>query len=409
MVGKPPTWKHRSSRWPVRSGGSVDPTRFEAVIFDRSQYGSAAAGLGEMLRSSDALRAAGCSSRTWTLADVAAMSEIGTSLAANGITGRLIVVVERSWRPTSTSPSCAGPWCTTPDGDDGTDSLIRLLDHQLELRADRRAGDRRRSAWVVRLPEDPVMGGRRARHVLANGWAEQARSEDGRPAAVPAMVVNGVYTEVDGQRVARCAGLDSSDGRRCGRRRTAPRPAPGLLRRGRDLRMLRFVSAARRHAMARRRGRASKLGHAAALATPDSATPIEARLETTTSADTFVCGRRNRCRRTRPRQGHGSAASSNDWRHWQQTSGTSPSGAASPSNSASSSPRVSTASSPTTARRGRSVGQPPESTSRVVRATSWRRASPCFTCWRPRSAMARWRSGRRPVRSGLWRTRLLGR
>ena len=76
---------------------------------------------------------------------------------------------------------------------------------------------------------------------------------------------------------ARCAGLDHLDRRRLVDGSQLLDLRSGLLlRRGRRLRTLRFVSAARLDAMAlRAEGRASTLGHPAALAPADSGTPIE--------------------------------------------------------------------------------------------------------------------------------------
>ena len=72
----------------------MEPTRFEAVIFDSSDYGSAATGFGEALRSRcDALRAAGVLVHDVDSDDTGAISEIAAGLAARGITGRLIALV----------------------------------------------------------------------------------------------------------------------------------------------------------------------------------------------------------------------------------------------------------------------------------------------------------------------------
>jgi hypothetical protein len=213
--------------------------------------------------------------------DAVAMSEIGARLAAKGITGRLVVVVGAKLGATVDVPELRRAVVTPSEGDDGVGSLIRLLDRQLQLRADRRVPTIDDDpAWVVRLPAHEVMGRAvEALGTLANGWAGvRGRREDGRPAAVPAMVVNGVYTEVDGQ--ARLLGapdwtaltLDEL----AGGAQLLDLRSGLLVSRGRHLRMLRFVSAARRDAMAlRAEGRASELGQAAALAMPDTATPIE--------------------------------------------------------------------------------------------------------------------------------------
>ena len=82
---------------------------------------------------------------------------------------------------------------------------------------------------------------------LANGWAGVRGRARGRPAGSGAC--DGRQRRVHrGRRpsaFARCAGLDSPDGRRCGRRRTASRPAlgPPTADAVDDLRTLRFVSA----------------------------------------------------------------------------------------------------------------------------------------------------------------------
>ena len=131
------------------------------------------------------------------------ISEIAAGLASKGITGRLIVLVGAKLAANANVPELRrAVVAPTPDGRDGVVSLIGLLDHQLKLRADRRVPTIDDDpAWVLRLPADPAMErAAEALGVLANGWAGvRGRREDGRPAAVPAMVVNGVYTEVDGQ------------------------------------------------------------------------------------------------------------------------------------------------------------------------------------------------------------------
>ena len=313
----------------------MDATRFEAVVFDSGDYGSAATGFGEALRCRcDALRAAGVLVHDVDSDDTGAISELAAGLAARGITGRLIALVGAKLAANANVPELRrAVVAPTPDGRDGVVSLIRLLDRQLQLRADRRVPTIDDDpAWVVRLPEDPVMErAAEALGTLANGWAGvRGRREDGRPAAVPAMVVNGVYTDVDGQGAfARCAGLDSPDGRRCGRRRTACRSALGPPTASAVDMSGRFASCRRRGAM---RWHCAPRGVPRSWATQPSWRRLTPLLRSSSSR-----------RQTTRERGHvrlqaaeslspytttttssGSAASSNDWRLWQQTSGTSP-------------------------------------------------------------------------------------
>ena len=213
--------------------------------------------------------------------DAGAIVEIAAGLAAKGITGRLIAIVGDKLANVDVPELRRAVVTPTPDGSDGFDSLIRLLDRQLAFRADRRvpAIDDDPS-WVVPLPADPVMvRASEALGTLANGLAGvRGRLEDRQPVAVPPMVVGGVYTDADGQ--PRLLGApdwtaltvdDSVGGSQLLDLRSGL-----LLRRGRLLRTLRFVSSARLDAMAlRAEGRASTLGHPAALAPADSSTPIE--------------------------------------------------------------------------------------------------------------------------------------
>jgi trehalose/maltose hydrolase-like predicted phosphorylase len=261
----------------------VDATRFEAIIVDSSGWSVAAAGLEEALRARcDDLRAAGMVVHDVDSGDAAAIAEIAASLAARGITGRLIAVVGDKLAGHGDVPELRRAVHTpTPDDDAGFDSLIRLLDHQLSLRADRRvpAIDDDPS-WVVPLPTDPVMDRvSEALGTLANGWVGvRGRREDRQPATVSPMLVSGVYTDADGQPRLLAAPdwttltVDvSTDGSQLLDLRSGL-----LLRRGRVLRTLRLVSAARLDAMGlRAEGRASTLGHPAALAPGDSSTPIE--------------------------------------------------------------------------------------------------------------------------------------
>ena len=69
-------------------------TRFEAIIFDSSRWGAAAAGFEEALRARcDDLRAGGVVVHDVDSGDAVAIAEIAASLAARGITGRLIALV----------------------------------------------------------------------------------------------------------------------------------------------------------------------------------------------------------------------------------------------------------------------------------------------------------------------------
>ena len=221
----------------------------------------------------------------------------------------------------------------------------------------------------------------------------------GQPAAVPPMVVSGVYTDADGQ--PRLLGApdwtaltvdDSVGGSQLLDLRSGL-----LLRRGRHLRTLRFVSAARLDAMAlRAEGRASTLGHPAALAPADSSTPIEVFTAPNIQAA-----------RTRSSAGGGITVAVHDHENvvgklrvierlatvaadQRNVPGLGP------GHRATRRPRRGRLRSP--ARRpprgvGAALGNRPTSTSRGARATNWRRASPCFTCWDRRSARTKRRSG----------------
>ena len=255
-------------------------TRFEAVIFDSSRWSPASAGLGEVLRARcDALAEAGVVVHDVGCGDARAIVEIAAGLAAKGITGRLIAIVGDTLANVDVPELRRAVVTPTPDGSDGFVSLIRLLDRQLALRADRRVpridDD---PAWVVRLPADPVMvRASEALGTLANGLAGvRGRREDGQPVAVPSMVVSGVYTDADGQ--PRLLGAPEwtalSVDESVGGSQLLDLRSGLLLRRGRLLRTLRFVSAARLDAMAlRAEGRASTLGHPAGLAPADTSTP----------------------------------------------------------------------------------------------------------------------------------------
>ena len=211
----------------------MDATRFEAIIFDSSGWGVAAAGLEEALRARcDDLRAAGMAVHDVDSGDAGAIAEIAASLAAKGITGRLIAVVGDKLAATVDVPELRRAVHTpTPDDDAGYDSLIRLLDHQLALRADRRvpAIDDDPS-WVVPLPADPVMDRvSEALGTLANGSVGvRGRREDRQPAAVSPMLVSGVYTDADGQpRLLAAPDWTALDRRRLGRWFAATRPEVG--------------------------------------------------------------------------------------------------------------------------------------------------------------------------------------
>ena len=96
----------------------MDATRFEAVIFDSGDYGSAATGFGEALRCRcDALRAAGVLVHDVDSDDTAAISAVAAGLAARGITGRLIAVVGAKLAANANVPELRrAVVAPTPDG-----------------------------------------------------------------------------------------------------------------------------------------------------------------------------------------------------------------------------------------------------------------------------------------------------
>ena len=113
-------------------------TRFEAIIFDSSRWGAAAAGFQEALRARcDDLRAGGVVVHDVDSGDAVAVAEISASLAARGITGRLIALVGDKLTVNGDVPELRRAVVTpTPNDHDVCGSLIRLLDRQLVLRAD---------------------------------------------------------------------------------------------------------------------------------------------------------------------------------------------------------------------------------------------------------------------------------
>ena len=82
-----------------------------------------------------------------------AIVEIAAGLAAQGITGRLVAIVGNTLANVDVPELRRAVVTPTPDGSDGFVTLIRLLDRQLALRADRRVpridDD---PSWVVGLP-----------------------------------------------------------------------------------------------------------------------------------------------------------------------------------------------------------------------------------------------------------------
>jgi trehalose/maltose hydrolase-like predicted phosphorylase len=266
---------------PGSSAGSVDRTRFEAIILDSSRFGSALVELGDDLRSRcEVLRGMGM-----VIIDLATnktIADVADQVAAHGITGRLIAVVGDTlpagldsveWHRAVIHPCSAGRR--------GLESVIALLDRQVALRVDRRVPDVDADpAWTVQLPEGPAMQRAcEALGTLANGLiGVRARREDDRSGSVDAVVVSGIYTDHDGQTDL----LGAPDWTRL----SVSEPVAGsqsldlrsgvLYRRGGTLRSLRFVSATRADAMAMRAEcDVPSVCHAAALAAPAPPTAIE--------------------------------------------------------------------------------------------------------------------------------------
>jgi hypothetical protein len=239
---------------------------------------------------------------------------IAAWLAHRGITGGLILVVgDRLGAPGGTAGGDSGVLAAElaravavsvgaePGGcvagvvrvGGGWTRLLEIFDGQLARRRDHRVPSVDADpAWLVRLPSDPqAQRMAEALGALANGWAgvRAAREERG-PVALPLFAVNGRYT--DGEAPELLAGpqwdqlaFTATDG-------DTPSPAePAGTERMIDLRTgvlvrpeatglhtFRFVSAARREALAlRAEAPATRLLPGPALAKPDDAPTFEGR------------------------------------------------------------------------------------------------------------------------------------